>query len=393
MVKLLKQIVFFGTGVFCSLISVANAQTIDGGTQPDGKARNSITTAVPFLLISPDSRAGAMGDVGAATTADVSSMHWNPAKYAFAKDGSGVGINYSPWLRSLGVNDINLAYISGYHRFDDQQTLAGSLRFFSLGDITFTDNSGNPFQQINPSEYAIDAAYIRKLSNLFSIAMAARYIHSNLGSGNFNGNEISPGNAFAADVAVYYNKNTIFLNTDANLAWGVNISNIGTKMQYGVHKNFIPTNLKIGGSSTFNFDEKNSLAIALDFNKLLVPTNPIYDSEGNIVAGKDPDKTVPAAIFGSFTDAPGGFKEELNEVSIAMGLEYWFNHLIALRTGYFYENPQKGDRRYFTLGAGIQYNSINFDFSYLVPGATKNPLDKTVRFSVLFNFGKDKTGK
>ncbi|WP_243392472.1 type IX secretion system outer membrane channel protein PorV [Solitalea longa] len=374
----------------CAGIVHSSAQTIGGDVQTDGKRVNSITTAVPFLLIGPDSRSGGMGDAGGATGADVSSMHWNPAKYAFCSDKAGVGIDYSPWLRSLGIQDINLAYLSGYYKIDDRQTIASSFRFFSLGELIFTDNTGQQFGQYNPSEYSFDAAYIRKLSDLFSLAMAARFIHSNLGSGNVNGNDFNPGNAFACDVAVYYNKDVSLFNTDANIAWGVNISNIGTKMQYGTKKNFLPTNLRIAGASTFKFNEANSLCFTIDLNKLLVPTNPIYDDEGNIVAGEDPDKTVPGGIFGSFSDAPGGFKEELQEINIATGLEYWFSNMIALRTGYFYENPNKGNRQYVTLGTGIKYDDICFDFSYLIPGKQNNPMEKTLRFSLLFNFGQKK---
>ncbi|UKJ08129.1 type IX secretion system outer membrane channel protein PorV [Solitalea lacus] len=361
----------------------------DGGLiQTDGKRVNSITTAVPFLLIGPDSRAGAMGDAGVASSPDASSMHWNPAKYAFAKEKGGIGIDYSPWLKSLGIQDINLAYLSGYYKLDNRQTIASSFRYFSLGELIFTDNTGQEFGQYNPSEYAIDAAYIRNLSDLFSIALAARFIHSNLGSGNVNGNDFNPGNAFACDVAVYYNKNVSLFNTDANVAWGVNISNIGTKMQYGTLKNFLPTNLRIGGASTFKINETNSLSVTIDFNKLLVPTNPIVDEEGTIVAGEDPNKTVPGGIFGSFSDAPGGFKEEMQEINIASGLEYWFNNIVALRGGYFYENPNKGNRQYFTLGAGLKYEDIGFDFAYLIPGKQNNPLERTIRFSLIYNFGK-----
>lgn len=353
-------------------VSQSNAQNV----QTDGRVGNAITTAVPFLLIGPDSRAGGMGDAGGATSGDASSMHWNPAKYAFAEGKGGVGLDYSPWLRSLGIQDILLAYLSGYYKIDDQQTVASSIRFFSLGELTFTDNTGQAFGQYNPSEYAIDAAYIRKLSEFFSMALAARYIHSNLGSGNISTIDFNPGNAFACDIAIYYNKDVTLFNTNNNIAWGVNISNIGTKMQYGARKNFLPTNLRISGASNFKFDENNSLAITLDMNKLLVPTDP------------NSDATVPAGIFGSFTDAPGGFKEEMQEINFAGGLEYWYSDLLALRTGYFYENPNKGNRQYFTVGAGLKYDDIAFDFSYLIPGKQNNPLEKTLRFSLLFNFGK-----
>ncbi len=360
------------------------AQSIGGGTQTDGRRVNSISTAVPFLLIAPDSRGGAMGDAGVASPPDVNSMHWNPAKYAFVNGEAGFGLAYSPWLKQL-VDDINLAYLTGYKRISDIETIAGSVRFFSLGDITFTDSQGNDIQQFNPSEFAVDLGYIRQLSDFFSVAIAARYINSNLGSGNFNNTEIQPGNSVAADLAFYYNRDVFIGNSDVNLAYGLHISNIGTKMQYGTKKDFIPTNLRVGFSPTIRLDDFNQVGFSVDLNKLLVPTQPLRDSTGNITAGRDPDRSVVSGIFGSFSDAPGGFKEEIREVSLSFGAEYVYDQQFALRAGYFYEDPTKGNRQYFTVGAGLRYTTLNFDFAYLIPGKQQNPLEKTLRFSLLFN--------
>lgn len=364
------------------------AQDIGNGTQSDGKRINSIVTAAPFLMIAPDSRAGGMGDVGVATLPDANAMHWNAAKYAFLENPGGISLAFTPWLKQL-IDDINLAYLAGYYRIDRNQSVAGSVRYFSLGDITFTDPQGNEIQQYNPSEFAIDASYIRRLTDYFSIAMAVRYIHSNLGAGSYNGTNVNPGTSVAADVSVFYARPVLFGNTPATFSYGVNISNIGSKMQYGSQKYFIPTNLRIGAASAFDFNESNQLTVAVDLNKLLVPTSPIRDAEGHIVNGKDPDRSVPSGIFGSFTDAPGGFNEELREVSLSTGLEYWYDSLLALRTGFLYEHPTKGNRRYYTLGAGIKYTTLNFDFAYLIPTSQQNPMEKTLRFTLLYNFGNE----
>src|SRR5690606_18672330 len=357
------------------------------GTQSDGKRINSIITAAPFLMIGPDSRSGGMGDVGAATSPDANAMYWNPAKYAFIDSPGGVSLAFTPWLKQL-IDDINLAYLAGYYKLDNRQTLAGSLRYFSLGDITFTDPQGNEIQQYNPSEFAFDAAYIRKLTDHFSIAMALRYIHSNLGAGSYNGTNVHPGTSVAADVGIYYTTRVPTRGEPTDLSYGIIISNVGSKMQYGSQKYFIPTNLRAGGAATFHFDELNQLTVALDLNKLLVPTSPYRDAEGNIIAGKDPDRSVPSGIFGSFTDAPGGFREELREISACAGLEYWYDNLFALRGGFLYEHPTKGNRKFYTLGAGIKYQSLNFDFAYLIPTDQQNPMEKTIRFTLLYNFGE-----
>ncbi len=377
-----------------SLPSFGQQQLTTGET--GGKSGvNSITTAVPFLLIAPDSRAGGMGDVGVATEADANSIHWNPAKLVFNSSQGGFGVSYSPWLRAL-VNDINLSYLSGYYKIDDQQAIAGSLLFFSLGNIIFTDISGTVTGDFNPNEFSLDGAYSRRLSDYVSVGTALRFIYSNLASGQSqSGQVIKPGTAIAADIAVYYEKPLSLNKYDAVLSLGANVSNIGTKVSYteGAEKDFIPTNLRFGGAYKILIDDYNDFMIAVDVNKLLVPTNPIYklDSSGKntpeIVQGKDPNRSVPSGIFGSFNDAPGGFSEEMKEFYYSLGLEYWYDKQFAIRAGYFYENPLKGNRQYFTAGAGLRYNVFNLNFSYLIPAQQRNPLENTLRFSLLFNFG------
>ena len=365
-----------------------------------GRELNTITTAVPFLIISPDARAGAMGDAGVASTPDANSLHWNPSKYAFIEKNMGFSVSYSPWLRAL-VNDINLAYLTGYKKFGKDQAIAASLLYFSLGDITFTDVNAQTIGNYKPNEFAVDVCYSRKLAKLISGGISLRYIHSNLTGGYFvGGAESHPGNAVASDVSAMYQENINLGKTPAKLGVGINISNIGNKISYTETnaRDFIPTNLRIGGSLTLNIDDYNSLGIILDFNKLLVPTppiykldslgQPVYDASGNaeILAGKPNNIDVVSGIFQSFGDAPGGFKEEMKEISIAGGLEYWYDKQFALRGGIFYEDPTKGNRKYFTLGAGLKYNVFGLDFAYLIPIEQRNPLANTLRFTLVFDF-------
>jgi hypothetical protein len=343
---------------------------------------------VPFLLISPDARAGAMGDVGAATSPDANSIHWNPAKLAFMESDKGVSLSYSPWLQRL-VPDINLAYLSGYYRLDDRNTVGASLRYFSLGQIDLIDAQKNPQGSYNPNEFALDGTLARQFGENFSLGTAMRFIYSSLSNGQFSaGQQTKPATALAADVSAYFKKETVLLGSDALVALGLDISNIGNKISYtdGGSKIFIPTNFRLGTSATF-LNGLNEFTAAIDFNKLLVPT-PIRNDEGNIIV---PDKSVPAAIFGSFGDAPGGFSEELKEINSSLGLEYLYNKQFALRAGYFYESPQKGDRQYITLGAGLKYNYFNLDFAYLLANQQKSPLANTLRFSLVFNFLGGKT--
>jgi len=386
--------------------STATTGTTISSYRPD--QINTITTAVPFLMITPDSRAGGMGDVGAATSTDVNSIHWNPSKLGFAEKKMAIGISYTPWLRAL-VQDINMAYLSGYYKTKKSGTLAASLRYFSLGNITFTDNNAQKILDAHPNEYAIDVAYGTKLSDDFSVGAAVRYIRSDLTNGAIvQGVNTHAGNAIAADISAMYRKKNIKISDKKAIGGiGLCISNIGQKMAYsdaGKNSDFIPINLRLGGSLDIQLDDYNSLAIAADVNKLLVPTPPVYqlqldtlghetnkiayDSNGNpiIAAGKDPNRGVTDGIFGSFNDAPGGGKEELKEINFSLGMEYWYNKLFALRFGYFHEDPTKGNRQFFTLGAGVKYNVFGLDFAFLIPTKQRNnPLANTLRFSLTFD--------
>jgi len=350
---------------------------------------NAIQTGVPFLTIAPDSRAGGMGDVGVATSPDLSSQHWNPAKYAFIKGSGGVSLSYSPWLRNL-IGDINLAYLSGYKRIDKKQVVSASLLYFSLGNITFTDMFGNTTRNFNPNEFAVDLAYSRAFSDYLSGGLSFRYIYSNLTGGtSVGGAETKPGMSFASDVSIYYNRNIKVSDMNGNAGFGVNISNIGTKISYTDDQDpdFIPTNLRVGGIFGLDFDQYNSLSVALDVNKLLVPTPPVYDdSTGAIIAGMNPNVSVPVGMFQSFYDAPGGIKEEFHEITYSLGFEYWYNKQFAIRTGYFHEHATKGNRKYFTVGLGLRLNVFSLDFSYLLPVYQNHPLAHTLRFTLAFDF-------
>jgi hypothetical protein len=355
---------------------------------------NTVTTAVPFLMISPDGRAGGMGDAGVSSSPDANSMHWNPAKYAFIEKKSGFAVSYTPWLKAL-VNYMCSGYLSGYTKIKKDQFLAGSLRYFSLGSITFTDASGNVIRDFKPNEFALDVCYSRKLSETFSGGFALRYIHSNLTGGTEvqgTGNT-KAGNSVAADISVYYQKEVEIGSKDAIFSSGLNISNIGAKISYSETgtKNFLPTNLRLGPSLKLNLNEYNTLGFSLDFNKLLVPTPPIYDQdsatgEDIIIFGEDPDVSVATGIFQSFSDAPNGFSEELQEVNIGFGMEYVYDNQFAFRGGYFYENKNKGNRQYFTLGAGLRYNVFGLDLAYLIPTDQRNPLENTLHFTLTFDF-------
>ena len=350
---------------------------------------NAIQTVVPFLTIAPDSRAGGMGDAGAATSPDVYSMHWNPAKFAFLNGEGGVGISYSPWLRNL-VPDINIAYLTGYKRLDNKQVLSGSLLYSSLGDIPFTDDFGNLERTFNPNEFALDAAYSRIFTDNLSGGIAFRFIYSNLTGGSYAGGVATkPGISFAADISSYYQKKINLFNKDAELGFGFNFSNIGAKMSYSDSQtsDFIPMNMRLGTACTVDLDTYNKITLTIDINKLLVPTPPIYSSTNpdSIISGKDPNVAVPLAIIQSFFDAPGGLKEELHELTYSYGVEYWYNNQFALRGGYFHENETKGNRKYFTAGAGFRLKIFTLDFSYLMPRTQNHPLARTLRFSIAFD--------
>jgi hypothetical protein len=364
----------------------ALAQTTAGSST--GQA-NGVYPDVPFLLITPDARAGSMGEAGVAVLPDGNAMSINPAKLAFLERPYGVSLSYSPWLKSL-VPDINLAYLSGFYQVDGQTTVGASLRYFSLGEIALVDEFTKPQGIFSPNEFAFDATYSRRFGDNFSLGTSARFIYSNLTSGQVSGSQQKAGTAVAVDVSGFFKSPTVIFGKDAILSAGLNLSNIGTKMSFAEtqNKRSLPANMKLGGASTFIIDDYNQFVFALDFNKLMVPTNPIYDLDGNIIAGKDPYRSVPSSIIGSFADAPGGFSEELKEIGISTGIEYIYNQQFAVRAGYFYENPNKGDRRYLTLGGGLKYNMFNLDFSYLIANAKNSPLANTLRFSLALNFDK-----
>jgi hypothetical protein len=336
---------------------------------------NPIQTVVSFLTIAPDSRAGAIGDAGAATTPDAFSMHWNPSKFAFIDGKGGVALSYVPWLRYI-VSDINIAYLTGYYRFDKKQVLSGSLRYLTYGQIDFTDETGYTMLVVSPNEWAIDAAYSRLFSEKFAGGITFRFIYSNLTHGY---RDTKPGYSIAADVSGYYHNDITLFNKDALFALGLNISNIGSKMSYTEsYSDFIPMNMKIGSALTYNFDKFNKVMLTVDLNKLLVPTpDSTVTVEENI--------SVAEALFTSFADAPGGFIEELHEITYSYGAEYWYNDMFALRAGYFHENANKGKRQYFTAGAGFRMSGFTIDFSMLMPVAVSHPLARTLRFSLSFD--------
>jgi hypothetical protein len=370
---------------------------------------NTITTAVPFLSIAPDSRGGAMGDAGVATSPDVSSVHWNAAKLAFVEEELELSVSYSPWLRQL-VNDMSLGYLSGYKRLNKTQTIGGSLRYFSLGKISFTDESGAPQGDFTPAELAVDVAFAQKLSERLSGGIVARFVNSNLtGRTNVLGADSRPGRSFAVDVNGFYTNDDLKISgLDATLNLGFNISNIGAKMRYTNtdRRDFIPTNLRVGSALILALDDYNDLGFTVDFNKLLVPTPPIFDNDGNIEAGKNPDVGVATGIVQSFTDAPGlfnpetgevdpgsVFREELREINIGGGFEYWYDKQFAFRTGYFFEHFSKGNRQFITLGAGLRYQVLTIDMSYLISTTQQNPLANTLRFSLKFALGSKSGSK
>jgi len=356
----------------------------------------AITTAVPFMLIAPDARGGSMGETGVATDPDVNSMHWNPAKYAFIDKQMGFSVSYSPWLKEL-VDDIGLGYLTGYYKLDKRQTIAGSLRYFSLGEIQFTDASGADKGIYKPNEFTIQGTYSRLFTDHLSGAVSAKFIYSNLtqgqsvGSGNL---ETHAGTSVAADVSIYYRKPIDFSSGQSGqFALGVNIANIGSKISYtsDIEKDFIPTQLRIGPAFTYNIDNFNTITGTVEFTKLLVPTPPIYDTgvdvnnETPILRGMNDNVSVFQGMLQSFYDAPDGFSEELKEITWAVGVEYWYNKQFAIRGGYHHESADKGDRKFFTFGAGLRYNVFGLDFSYLVSTDQRNPLDNTLRFSLTFD--------
>jgi hypothetical protein len=359
---------------------------------------NVVTTAVPFLRISPDARAGGMGEVGIATAPDANAPFWNLAKTSFNESNGGIALTYTPWLRRLQLNDVYLATLAGYYKLSDDEAIAASIRYFSLGNIQFTDNLGNDFGNFRPREFSFDAGYTRKLSEKIGLGVALRYINSNLAGGQVvNGTTYKAGSTVAGDLSFYYDGKS---KEGEGWSLGATLTNLGGKVGYtsdAKQKDFIPANLGLGAAHTWVFDESNKMTFGIDINKLLVPTPPSVTGDRTTDSTSQVNyrnKSVVSSWFGSFGDAPGGFSEELQEFQVSGGLEYTYQEQFSLRGGYFYEGKQKGNRKYFTLGAGIKYNVFGLNVSYIVPsgsGINQNPLSNTLRFSLVFDLdGSDK---
>jgi hypothetical protein len=392
--------------VVFATIWVGNAQTqIKGREVVLGKVNNAITTAVPFLLIAPDSRIGAMGETGVAVLNDGNAQHWNSSKYLFSKNDVGISVSYSPWLAGLQVNDIYHLYLSAYYKVTNMDAISFSLRFFSMGEMELTNNQGYTIMTARPHEFAIDASYSRMLIENLSMAITGRFIYSKLSVSDVNNSHIIPGLAGAADISLFYTKKfkqgKLY---NHNLNVGLNISNIGNKVSYSdndaLSRDFLPANFRFGIAYDMYFDRYNKLTLAFDVNKLLVPTPPVYrtDSTGNVEIngagdpivekGKEPRTiSAAAAVFTSWADAPGGFEEEMKEFILNFGLEYTYNDLLSIRAGYFNEAKTKGARKYMTFGVGIKYSVFAIDAAYILPVASRNhPLANTLRFTLSFDF-------
>ena len=353
---------------------------------------NVVSTSVPFLRISPDARAGGMGDLSVATSPDAASSYFNLGKVPFNELQAGVNVTYTPWLKSL-VNDVYLASVAGFYKLDELQAVSGSLRYFSLGSIQFTNDRGQDLGSRNPRELGVQFGYSRRLSDAVGFGLGLKYINSNLASGTFNGATYKPGSAVAADLGLYFNG---LDEAGDGWAFGAAITNLGTKIGYtdnAEQKDFIPANLGLGTTYTKVIDESNSISFGVDVNKLLVPTPPPTNaSPAEFDAYRQ--KSVVSSWMSSFGDAPDGFSEELKEFQISAGAEYWYNNQFALRAGYFHEHATKGNRRFFTAGAGLKYNVFGLNFSYLVPtgsGVNQNPLANTLRFSLVFDLTSEGT--
>ena len=360
-------------------------------------SQRPITTAVPFLNFAPDARSASMGDVGVATKPTVQSIHWNNAKLAFVQESSSFSFSYTPWLSRI-VDDMYIAYLAAHTKLKGEQAIGFSFRYFNLGDVFLTNQAGASAGTFSPRDFAIDATYSRKISEKVGIGGTARLIQSNLSKSFETDIGGKSAGTLAVDLGIFYNNPTArFLGKDVLLSAGAHLSNIGGKITYGDNsENFIPSNLRVGTAITRFLANNQSLTFALDLNKLLVPTPPIYhlnddgsletDTEGNpvIANGSDPNRSSIGSIFSSFSDAPDGFSEELQEVTLSFGMEYWYKQLFSLQTGYFSEHEQKGNRKYFTLGAGFRYNVFGIDFAYLLPSTKDHPLAQTLRFSLYF---------
>jgi hypothetical protein len=395
-------------GTLCAASVSAFGQSPTGDYKFDYKNKtiiNPITTAVPFLGISPDATSGGMGDLGVATRPDQASMHWNLAKAPFQERATNIGISYSPWLRAL-IPDVNLAYLSFNQKIKDFGAVSASLKYFSLGNVTFTDVTGGVIGNYNPNEFSLDAGYSMKLIENLSMGVAFRFIYSNLTLGQtVGGTPTKAGLAGAGDISLFYQSSGWKMGKmPVTFRWGTAFTNLGSKIRYteNARADFIPMNLRFGPSLEMQLDQEglHSLMVAVEINKLLVPTNPsldrdssgfvIVDANGNPVIqyGQSPNRGVVNGMFTSFADAPGGFREEFHEYNISVGAEYWYNKIFAVRAGYFNEARQKGNRKYVTLGLGLRYSVFGFDFSYLVPVVSRNPLENTLRFTLSFNFDK-----
>lgn len=364
----------------------------------DEPCTNTIITSVPFLRITPDARSGAMGDAGIAISPDANAIHYNSSKLAFVDEELSLSATYTPWLRALGLNDVYMAYLSGYKRIDKLSTVGFGLRYFSLGLINYTNDSGGDNGTGKPNEFEVSAAYARKLTDNFSLSIGGKFIYSNLAAGQRVGAvEINPGTAGAVDFGLTYEKPITLSGNETNLRLGMAITNLGTKISYtnSANKDFIPTNLGIGAAWEFNFDEYNAFTVTTDINKLLVPT-PCLGSDDPNTPGCDEDadgipdykqKSVVGGVLGSFGDAQGGFSEEIRELMYSVGVEYWYDKQFAVRAGYYSEHRTKGNRQFFTVGLGLKYNVFGLNFSYLVPTTNqRNPLDNTLRFTLIFDF-------
>ncbi len=389
MVVQLKKIITIALLAIVAISNVAIAQKSEF---------NPVQTGTNSLSIAPDARGASMGDLGAATDPDANSQYWNPSKYAFAYSNAAVSLSYTPWLRKL-VNDIFLANLAGYWKLGtgDNQALSASLRYFSLGEVTTSELSGGAAQTINPYEMSIDLGYSRKLSESYSMGVVFRYIYSDLGfSSSYAGDQTNGASAFAADISGYYTTYPIIGRNECQWSWGWNISNVGSKVSYNNGENpaFLPTNLRLGTAFTFPLADYNNLTIALDFNKLLVPTRPRESDYDESTEGQQEyldaledweNMSSISGIFKSFSDAPGGMKEELQEITWSLGAEYNYNQQFFVRAGYFHEHENKGNRQYFGFGAGFALNVLRLDASYMIATAQTSPLDQTLRFSLTFD--------
>tara|TARA_B110000902_G_scaffold188758_1_gene213669 strand:+ start:8553 stop:9701 length:1149 start_codon:yes stop_codon:yes gene_type:complete len=369
--------------LFCLLVSVKIQAQL-----------NSITTATPFLLITPDARAGGMGDIGVATSADAFSLFHNPAKIAFSNRQVKVGITYSPWLRNL-TDDIFVGSGSYISRFSENAAWGADFKYFSLGQIDLTTDDGSPNGIINPNELVFTGSYALKLSETFSGGISLKYIRSNLAFNGVPGNQIQPINSFAVDISGYYQSlEENYGNFNGRYRIGFNLANVGPKVNYTSDSNnedFIPTNLKLGGGFDFILDDYNTVSANFEFTKLLVPTPPTRDPANDdiILEGKDDNIGWVSGVFQSFGDAPGGFSEEIKEFTYALGAEYLYNNAFAIRGGYFHESEDKGNRKYYTLGGGFKTNALNIDLSYLINASdVNNPLENSLRFSLSFDLGE-----